>query len=165
MKRQQGFTLIELVVVIIILGILAVTAAPKFINLQTDARIATLKGVEGALKGANSLVYSKALIAGEENCASSCTAIDMGDANISPVLGTIPASADDLRAAVELDSTEWGILDSTGTVEGVTTPEAGTALIYPANYAIKDSTAECWIEYKQATANGAATYTVVSTGC
>ncbi|MGL4750761.1 MAG: type II secretion system protein, partial [Shewanella sp.] len=38
MKRQQGFTLIELVVVIIILGILAVTAAPKFINLQSDAR-------------------------------------------------------------------------------------------------------------------------------
>ncbi|MBM7073074.1 prepilin-type N-terminal cleavage/methylation domain-containing protein [Shewanella sp. 202IG2-18] len=42
MQKQQGFTLIELVVVIIILGILAVTAAPKFINLQSDARKSAL---------------------------------------------------------------------------------------------------------------------------
>ncbi|MGL4893853.1 MAG: type II secretion system protein, partial [Shewanella sp.] len=45
MKKQQGFTLIELVVVIIILGILAVTAAPKFINLQGDARVSALNGL------------------------------------------------------------------------------------------------------------------------
>ncbi len=40
MKKQAGFTLIELVVIIIILGILAVIAAPQFINLQSDARVA-----------------------------------------------------------------------------------------------------------------------------
>ncbi|MEI6895912.1 MAG: prepilin-type N-terminal cleavage/methylation domain-containing protein, partial [Psychromonas sp.] len=66
MKNQKGFTLIELVVVIIILGILAVTAAPKFINLQSDARLSTLQGLKGAIQGANSLVYSKAAIAGVE---------------------------------------------------------------------------------------------------
>ncbi|MPY25888.1 type II secretion system protein [Shewanella sp. YLB-07] len=64
--KQQGFTLIELVVVIIILGILAVTAAPKFINLQSDARESTLSGMQAALQGANSLVFSKAAIAGVE---------------------------------------------------------------------------------------------------
>ena len=41
MKRSAGFTLIELVIVIVILGILAVTAAPKFLNLQSDARAST----------------------------------------------------------------------------------------------------------------------------
>lgn len=66
MKRQQGFTLIELVVVIIILGILAVTAAPKFINLQGDARTSALQGLKGAIQGANSLVFSKAALAGKE---------------------------------------------------------------------------------------------------
>ena len=45
MKRSAGFTLIELVIVIVILGILAVTAAPKFLNLQSDAKEGVLKGV------------------------------------------------------------------------------------------------------------------------
>ena len=70
MKRQQGFTLIELVVVIIILGILAVTAAPKFINLQGDARASAIQGMKGAIQGANSLVYSKAALAGKETKAT-----------------------------------------------------------------------------------------------
>ncbi|UAL45248.1 prepilin-type N-terminal cleavage/methylation domain-containing protein [Shewanella inventionis] len=64
-KQQRGFTLIELVVVIIILGILAVVAAPKFINLKSDAVIANLNGLQGALKSANTLVYSKAVLAGQ----------------------------------------------------------------------------------------------------
>ncbi|MGL5667316.1 MAG: type II secretion system protein, partial [Shewanella sp.] len=70
MKRQQGFTLIELVVVIIILGILAVTAAPKFINLQGDARVSALNGLKASIQGANTLVYSKAALAGEEKKAA-----------------------------------------------------------------------------------------------
>jgi MSHA pilin protein MshA len=68
-KAQQGFTLIELVVVIVILGILAVTAAPKFINLQDDARTATLQAVKASMQSASTLVYSKSLIAGNETSA------------------------------------------------------------------------------------------------
>lgn len=66
MKRQGGFTLIELVVVIVILGILAVTAAPRFLNLQDDARDASLEGLKGAMAGATGIVYGRAAINGVE---------------------------------------------------------------------------------------------------
>ncbi|MGC9402318.1 type II secretion system protein [Vibrio genomosp. F10 str. 9ZC157] len=66
MKRQGGFTLIELVVVIVILGILAVTAAPRFLNLQDDARQATLEGLRGAVAGAMGITYGRAAINGIE---------------------------------------------------------------------------------------------------
>lgn len=56
--KQQGFTLIELVMVIVILGILAATALPKFVNLQGDAYAAAAQGYAGALNSANAVNYS-----------------------------------------------------------------------------------------------------------
>jgi MSHA pilin protein MshA len=73
MNKQKGFTLIELVVVIVILGILAVTAAPKFINLQDDARTATLQAVKASMQSASTLVFSKSLIKGNESAGAAAT--------------------------------------------------------------------------------------------
>ncbi len=85
MKRQGGFTLIELVVVIVILGILAVTAAPRFLNLQDDARTATLQGLASAINGATGIVYGKAAIQGIETVATpeeggTAQELELGDA-------------------------------------------------------------------------------------
>lgn len=64
MNKFKGFTLIELIVVIVILGILSVTALPKYINLQNDAHAAIVSGTGGAFKTGISLAHAKWLAGG-----------------------------------------------------------------------------------------------------
>jgi len=100
MKKNAGFTLIELVIVIIVLGILAATAVPKFINLQDDAKEAAMKGVESALHSAANIVYSKSAIDGVESNASG--SISTSGGNVAVAYGYPTATSAGIASAVEL---------------------------------------------------------------
>jgi MSHA pilin protein MshA len=78
-RNVRGFTLIELVVVITILGILAAFAVPRFIALQAEARLASVRSLEGALRSAASMTHSMWLIRGGPTVAMEGANIDMAN--------------------------------------------------------------------------------------
>lgn len=74
--NNKGFTLIELVIVIIVLGILSATAVPKFINLQNDAKTSVLQGTKAAMMSSMNIAHSKLVIEGMETNAGLVSKLD-----------------------------------------------------------------------------------------
>lgn len=163
--KQKGFTLIELVVVIIILGILAVTALPKFVNLQGEARASTLQGMKAALEGAATLTYSKAAIQGQDGAASGTVNLVGGGTPVSTAYGYPKATLDDLEIVLEttfgnaaIDTTKDWWASTAGTTVTIR-PKGVAAPVTPA-------TADCRVNYVQSTGAGSRpAISVLSDGC
>jgi MSHA pilin protein MshA len=76
MRRQSGFTLIELVIVIVVLGILAALAVPRFISLQREARIAVIDSLFNSVRSGSNIVYAKSAAIGQSDLATGSVDID-----------------------------------------------------------------------------------------
>ena len=121
-NKQAGFTLIELVIVIVILGILAVTAAPKFISMTDEANEAAVLGLKGGMAAAMQITYARSTIEGEEG--------DEGDGVIGINTGVITSFG-------YPTATEDGILDAME-IDAVVGDDAGGGLTGEFVYAIVD---------------------------
>jgi MSHA pilin protein MshA len=160
-KQQRGFTLIELVIVIVILGILAVTAAPKFLDISGDAKAATLQGVKASLQTIATVTYSKSLIAGEDkNEGSGVDTTEGTDGTIGddPVVsinglaievnygypesfaGTATTNGGQVYGLLDVDATEFlqTTVAAAGDITALGGPAVaanhGTVVIYPKGY-------------------------------
>lgn len=155
-KAQGGFTLIELIIVIVLIGILAVTAGPKLISITAKASAATIDGATGALKSAMNIAYGTA--ASENKQSNSTATVTVDGASVDVVYGYPKGSAASLKAFTDLDDFT---VDETSVGDGKTVSIRPTGVEYTATAA--DA---CEVLYTQAaSAKAKPTITKNTNGC
>jgi MSHA pilin protein MshA len=151
----------------VILGILAVTAAPRFIDLQSDAKASTLNGLKAGLQGSSQLVFAKAAIAGVQNSGTPVDVIvSLGNAvstkygypdalAIANAAGTsTAASAAEIAKFLDLSTGDFDVLAGS-------TPATEFVIVFTG----ETIASGCYVEYVSATSGAAPVISTIESGC
>lgn len=150
MKKQQGFTLIELVTVIIILGILAAFAVPRFINLSSEAKAASIKGLSGSVKAASALAHAAYIV----KDVPTSTTVAMGGQTVTIKNAYPEGSADGIVKALDI-SNDYQLDTST----------TGSVVFYQSDQSLATTPATCIVTYEEAGGAGDAPSVTTDTDC
>jgi MSHA pilin protein MshA len=155
LNPQTGFTLIELTMVIIVLGILAATVLPRFLNLRTEAIVSSMHGIDAAIASATTLTNAKAIINHVDHLASASITVD-GE-TIDLAYGFPAGTANGIAKLITTPSDDWK--QRASTISG--------AWVYWHDVINEDAgSANCYVRYRQATSVGVRPVVdFVQTGC
>jgi MSHA pilin protein MshA len=144
-KKQIGFSLLQLIIVIVTFGALAVYFAPRFLNLQGESHASILETLQVSIQAEISVVHGKAIIKNVHNKANASIELDSGKM-VDIVYGYPAATEAAFKAFLD---TKFAT-EHTGDFNITSSPQAAKAIIYPNSYSAVDN---CRIEYVEAKNN------------